>query len=101
MTFAHTHARAHDPDTSAQAAETVRDMAAQHKVVIAKVLAFGAFTSAEISDRCGLTYWQVTRRVSDLKHDGQVIDSGARRLTPNGRKACVWRLAEGQIEMFA
>lgn len=101
MTFAHTHARLNDPDTSVQAAQAMRDEGNRHKAIIADVLSRGALTSAEISERCDLTYWQVTRRVSDLKHDGDVIDSGQRRLTPNGRKACVWRLAADQIEMFA
>ncbi len=101
MTFAQTHARLNDPDTSVQAAQCARHLAKQHKKIVANALSLGGLTSSEISDRCELTYWQVTRRVSDLKHDGVVIDSGLRRLTPNGRKACVWRLAANQIEMFA
>ena len=100
MAFALTHARTNDPDTSHDAADAARGLAKHHKAIIVDVLVFEGLTSAEISERCGLTYWQVTRRVSDLKHDGAVIDSGERRLTPNGRKACVWRLVADQIEMF-
>ena len=101
MTFAHTHARRADPDTSFLAADAAGGLATRHKTIIANVLASGGLTSAEISDRCDLTYWQVTRRIGDLKHDGVVCDSGMRRRTPNGRKACVWRLVKSQMEMFA
>ena len=99
--FAHTHARRSDPDTSFLAADAAGGLATRHKATIATVLASGRLTSAEISDRCDLNYWQVARRIADLKHDQLVCDSGLRRLSPNGRKACVWRLVKRQIEMFA
>lgn len=28
----------------------------------------------------------------DLKRDGRVVDSGERRASPGGRRACVWML---------
>ncbi len=99
--FTHTHAHRDDPDTSFLAANTAGGLATRHKAIIASVLAAAELTSSEISDRCDLNYWQVARRIADLKHDGVVRDSGARRLTPNGRKACVWRLVKSQMEMFA
>ncbi len=93
MTFAHTHAHRHDPDTSRWAAETARGLAYRHKLVIETILVFwGDSTSQEIANRCELDYWQVARRISDLKRDGRVKDSGVRRASPGGRSACVWRL---------
>ena len=91
MTFAHTHAHRHDPDTAVQAAHAAKHIAEQHKDIIATILLFhGSLTSQEISDRCELDYWQVARRISDLKRDGKVVDTGQRRASPGGRQACVW-----------
>lgn len=93
MTFALTHAHTHDPDTSRWAAETARGLTYRHKLVVETILGlYGPLTSAEISDRCKLDYWQVARRISDLKRDGKVLDSSERRRSPGGRSACVWRL---------
>jgi len=93
VTFAHTHAHRHDPATSVEAARSIQNVAERHTFIIATMLLFyGPLTSAEISDRCELDYWQVARRISDLKHDGKVLDSGGRRRSPGGRSACVWRL---------
>jgi biotin operon repressor len=36
----------------------------------------------------------VMKRISDLRSDGVVIDSGERRLTRTGRKAAVWKLKQ-------
>ena len=94
MTFAHTHTHANDPETSHEAASSMPTVAEQHKCVIWSVLLFfDDLTSQEIANRCNLDYWQVARRISDLKRDGKVVDSGARRASPGGRTACVWRLA--------
>ena len=103
----HTRAHAHDPDTSYGAARRARRLVAQHKFTILNRLRLddiyyrakgcgagvGGLTSQEISDRCKLNYHQVARRISDLKRDGKVIDSGQRRASPGGRRAAVWRLA--------
>ncbi len=69
-------------------------MAERHKFIIATVLLFyGPMTSGEISDRCDLDYLQVARRMSDLRDDGKVQDSGETRRNPGGRRATVWELA--------
>ena len=94
LPFDVTHARPTDPDTSHEAAQQAEGPARRHKRIIVGVLrVWGPLASYEIADRCAaLDYWQVTRRISDLRRDGKVEDSGARRLTPNGRPAGVWRL---------
>ncbi len=103
MTFAHTHAHAHDPDTSHDAARRARRLVAQHKFIILNTLRLAAvhwldhplpsgLTSNEIAQLCELDYLQVARRIKDLKDDGKVEDSGQRRASPGGRKASVWRL---------
>ena len=63
MTSAQTHAHRHDPDTSHDAAA-----------------------------KANLNYHQVARRISDLKRDGKVKDTGERRASPGGRRAAVWGL---------
>ncbi len=92
MTFTTTHAHASDPGTSHDAAQAARHMAERHKRIICAALFWRGLTSQEIADICELDYHQVARRISDLKRDGRVVDSGERRASPGGRKACVWRL---------
>jgi predicted ArsR family transcriptional regulator len=40
----------------------------------------------------GLDPLQVMKRVSDLRNEDAVIDSGDRRQTKSGRPAAVWKL---------
>ena len=83
MTFAHTHAHTHDPDTSHEAARQAKHLAARHKEIIATVLLFwGSLTSREISAMCELDYHQVARRMKNLCDDGKVVDTGQRRASP-------------------
>lgn len=93
MTFALTHAHAHDPDTSHDAAAKAQWLAAEHKAIIATVLLFwGPLTSNGIASHCELDYLQVARRMKDLCDDGKVVDTGERRASPGGRRAAVWRV---------
>ena len=93
MTFATTHAHRSDPATSHEAAWAAQGIAERHKFIIFTMLLFyGPLTSAEISDHCELDYHQIARRISDLKRDGKVQDSGETRPSPGGRRATVWRL---------
>ena len=93
MTFAPTHAHTTDPDTSHHAARQAIGLATRHKRAIWSVLLFwGPLTSNEIASHCELDYLQVARRINDLKTDHKVVDTGQRRASPGGRKACVWGL---------
>ncbi len=90
----HTHAHHSDPDTSHDAARAAQGLVEQRKAAIAAMLLFyGPLTSAEIAGHCDdLDYHEVARRISDLKRDGKVIDTGTRRASPGGRKAAVWQI---------
>ncbi len=93
MTFAHTHAHRHDPDTSHDAARQAQGLTARHQQTIWTILLFhGPLTSREISDRCELDYMQVVRRMKDLCEADKVEDSGIRQANPSGRPAAVWRI---------
>ena len=92
MTFAITHAHRSDPATSVEAARAAQPMAERHKHIICAALFWRGLTSQEISQMCELDYHQVARRISDLKRDFKVVDSGEARRSPGGRRATVWRL---------
>ena len=94
MSFATTHAHRNDPATSHEAAQQAQGLAERHKGIIVAVLGnMGVgLTSREICNCCILDYHQVARRISDLKRDGKVQDSGQTRPSPGGRRATVWRL---------
>lgn len=99
--FARTHARTADIDTSHDAAESAESTATRHKAMVYAALKMhGPQTSEQIADRTGLQHAQAWRRVSDLRNDGEVIDSGERRPNKSGRQAAVWRLAPVQLALF-
>ena len=93
MDFALTHAHTHDPDTSHEAARQAKGLTTRHHRIIRwTLMMWGPSTSNEIANYCKLNYLQVARRISDLKRDRKVVDTGVRRASPGGRKAAVWRL---------
>jgi len=92
MDFQHTHSRADGPDTSADAALAARDLAeAQKARILIAIKNHGPMTSHEIARHVNLHAHQVGKRTPDLVADRLIEDSGARRLTPSGRMATVWR----------
>ena len=98
--FARDHARTADIDTSHTSAERAESMAVRHKLAIYAVLKTdGSQTSDEIARKVGLLPHQVIKRVSDLRNEGSVIDSGERRPTRTGRPAAVWKLAPVQLKL--
>ena len=98
MNFATTHAHRSDPATSREAARQAQSMAERHKHIILDILeiwqeaSLGGMTSQHISENCSLNYHQIARRMSDLKRDGKIVDSGQTRPSPGGRRATVWAL---------
>ena len=99
--FAREHARSDDIDTSHVSAERAESMAARHKLAIyAAIKADGPQTSDEIARKVGLLPHQVIKRVSDLRNENAVIDSGERRQTRTGRPAAVWKLAPVQLKLL-
>jgi predicted ArsR family transcriptional regulator len=99
--FARTHARNDDIDTSHDAAESAESISKRHKAIVyASLKLHGPQTSQEIADQTGLEHAQTWRRVSDLRNDGTIIDSGERRPNKSGRSAAVWKLAPVQLALF-
>lgn len=88
------HRRRTDPDTSRAAAES---MYGAIESILRRLLdAFrdrGPMTRTEISAIVGLTDYQASKRISDLKNAGAIVDAGERRPGPSGRAQIVWRLA--------
>lgn len=91
--FAREHAHSDDINTSHAAAERAESMASRHKTMVSTVLAeFGPLSSEQISYLVGLNTLQVMKRISDLRKEHAVIDSGDRLPTQAGRQAAVWKL---------
>ena len=92
------HARASDPWTSHEAAESAEELIARHCGIIFDVLKrVGPLTSQQISDNCELDHPQVWRRVSDLKNQKLVVESDLpKRFNRSGRRAIVWEIAGDQ-----
>jgi predicted HTH transcriptional regulator len=87
--------RRNDMNTSWLAAASIESLAQQHKAIVYRAIKRnGPMTSEEVADCCDLTFSQVWRRVSDLKRDGLIEDSGERRLNSSGRKAAGWHCRE-------
>jgi hypothetical protein len=92
-------ARNTDPETSHQAAASVRGVTDTHKVILH--LLAKPMTDVELIETF---YKSVNRQVlwasesgirsrrSELVQSGKVIDSGAREKLPSGRNAIIWRL---------
>lgn len=91
--FTVTHAHAGDPDTSFAAANAAQEFANGHCARIHRLLVIypDGLTSLEISNRTGLDYHAVARRIKDLTSAETVENSGERRANPNGCMATVWR----------
>jgi predicted ArsR family transcriptional regulator len=99
--FAREHARTDDMDTSHISAEMAEDMASrQKKMIYAALVNDGPQTSDEVARNIGLLPHQVIKRMSDLRNEGAVIDSGDRRRTRTGRPAAVWKLKPKQIDLL-
>ena len=97
--FALTHARIDSPATSKVAAVRAESMSAEHCRMILDTLAQmgGSATVDEIAAGMyplyahkALDRHQVGRRMSDLREQGRVVETGEVRATPKGRPAQVW-----------
>lgn len=96
--------RRKDVHTSHESAQAATKGAGRHASTILTCLVFeGPQTASQIAGWTGIDSVEVTRRLSDLYRMGKIkrIQTGTydgkpiykTRLTPSGRKACVWRLA--------
>lgn len=86
-------ARRTDPDTSHDAAESIRNLRASQDAVLATFWRFGPMTDQELVDRYAgppqSTSGLRTRR-HELVDRGLIRDSGERRKLESGRLAIVW-----------
>lgn len=89
-------ARNNDPDTSHEAAASVRNPGLDREKVYA-ALGEGPMTDEEILERCHAHYATTispsgarTRR-AELVKEGRVADSGVRKRLHTGRRAIVWQ----------
>lgn len=86
--------RRDDPETSKAAAAKSHGLAAAHCALIRGVLWASAYplTSHEIAERCGLQPVQVSRRLGQMRDEGDIVVAGIAE-TPSGRTAQTWRIA--------
>jgi hypothetical protein len=92
--FGRATSRHSDPDTSAQAADSVRGrMANELELKVLEVLAAHpeGLTGQEVTDLLGLARVTTSPRFAPLCRKGLIHDSGHRRKGPTGRAAIVWK----------
>lgn len=83
-------------DTSVEAAIAVKPSAQALRFAVYDTLrnhfAQGA-TAHQLAEHLREPYANVQPRLSELRRDGQIVDSGKRGHTPSGKPCIVWRLA--------
>jgi predicted ArsR family transcriptional regulator len=88
------HRRRSDPDTSRAAA---RSMVGSVDSLLQRIVqAFrdrGPMTRTEVAAIVGLSDYQASKRISDLKNVAAIVDTGERRPGPSGRAQIVWRVS--------
>ncbi|MCG7628951.1 hypothetical protein MHM88_14160 [Epibacterium sp. MM17-32] len=82
-------------DTSVLSAQAISGHAADVRSAVIETLKLMAepLTTPEITDLLGYPECTVQPRVSELKRDGLVVDSGVRRVGRFGRPVIAWSLA--------
>ena len=83
-------ARATDPQTSKDAAESI-DPSGQHKAILSALHILRTGTRDEIAAKSGLTQYQVGRRLSELWIAGLILPDGTRP-GESGRMQTAYRL---------
>ena len=82
-----------DPSTSADAAYSVARATVNHRVQVLKALKrFGPGTQEDMAYFTNLRVDQAWRRLSELKNQGFIRDSGKRRVGRSGRKQIIWEV---------
>lgn len=87
-------ARNSDPETSHLAAESARDLQAQHQRMILNALRkYGASGKDRIGALTGLSGVAVARRLTELQRRGAIIPTGRKVQSMAGRLEREWSLA--------
>ena len=81
-----------DPDTSVDADARPGKFANRHHRIILDVIIGRPYgvTAREIEATCALGYYKVMRRLTELKRNHRIFDTGNRRQNDSGRSAIVW-----------
>lgn len=93
-------ARATDPHTSHEAAESLTTRELIESFVLSLFHRYGAMTDAELTDRYFSEVGPAAhidsprKRRSDLADKGRLRPSNLTRLSPTGRKAIVWEVVK-------
>jgi hypothetical protein len=84
-------ARRSDPATSHAAASSARELQADHYLkIIATLQRYGALGKDGISARCGLTSYQVSKRLTELARLGAIRATGQTVRSTAGRAEREW-----------
>ena len=62
-----------------------------HRRILGALDFIGEGTAQQIADRCGLGYYQTSRRISELVKDNKVADTGRKGKSPSGKAAIIWK----------
>lgn len=81
---------ARDTDTSRSAAKSMVDLASTLRGQCLAALRTLHLTADEIAEAVGASVLAIRPRVTELRMQGLVFDSGHRRPNASGRKAIVW-----------
>jgi len=82
-------------DTSHAAARTVKAATLKEEVHgILLACAGDGLTAEEIASALGRPYGSIQPRISELRNDGKVIDTGKRRAGQWGKQIIVWAVAD-------
>lgn len=77
--------------TSEQAASSV-DAKTLQKLVIGALAQYGPMTSDEAAGKLGLNILSIRPRLSELRAQNRIVDTGERRKNASGRRAAVFAL---------
>jgi predicted ArsR family transcriptional regulator len=94
-------ARANDPITSFQAADSIKDVAKMHSdVIVAGLKRFGSMGKDQIANNTGLQPNQVSRRLSELEEIGLIELTGKKVKSNSGREEREWRFKPFQQDLM-
>lgn len=87
------HARADDPRTSLEAADSVTDLTGKQQLVLNTLAAYGPMTDEQLVDLLPkMSPSGVRSRRSELVERGLVVDSGAFGFTKMQRRTIIWKV---------
>lgn len=89
-------ARRTDPPTSQEAARRSRSFASGHRLLILQALEVGPAGQTELARRTGLTIAAVSKRLSEMRRDGDIKRCGETRSASGGREAAYRRAKDGR-----